>query len=33
MFSQNYGEDNNEDDQFMNNASDFLEALVTSDQD
>ena len=33
MFSQNYGEDNNEDDQFMDNAGDFLEALVTLDQD
>ena len=33
MFSQNYGEDNNEDDQFMDNAGDFLDALVTSDQD
>ena len=33
MFSHNYGEDNNEDDQFMDNAGDFLEALVTSDQD
>ena len=33
MFSQNYGEDNNEDDQFMDNAGDFLEALVTSGQD
>ena len=33
MFSQNYREDNNEDDQFMDNAGDFLEALVTLDQD
>ena len=32
MFSQNYGEDNNEDDQFMDNAGDFSEAVMTSDQ-
>ena len=32
MFSQNYGEDNNEDDQFMDNAGDFSDAVMTSDQ-
>ena len=32
MFSQNYGEDNNENDQFMDNAGDFSEAVMTSDQ-